>query len=114
VIKSVEDCKLLQSDIHSVHKLCIKNYMKINISKTNIISFIRETNRFHLNYFLGDLLIIRTDCVKNLEFMLVRKLHFRHHVDYLHSQATEAVRTNFSSLDSLIRSFLYHYNSFKV
>jgi hypothetical protein len=35
-IKSAEDCKLLQSEIDSVRKWCILNYMQINIFKTNI------------------------------------------------------------------------------
>jgi hypothetical protein len=42
VIKCVEDCKLLQSDVGCVEKWCIENYMKINIFKTNIISFTRK------------------------------------------------------------------------
>jgi hypothetical protein len=52
-----EDCKLLQPDIDSVEKWSIENYVKINIFKTNMISFTRETNSFHFNYFLDDLLI---------------------------------------------------------
>jgi hypothetical protein len=37
VVKSAEDCKLLQSDIDSVQKWCSVNYIKINILKTNMI-----------------------------------------------------------------------------
>jgi hypothetical protein len=47
VIKSAEDCKLLQSDINSVKKWCTENYMKIKIFKTNIIYFTRKTNSIH-------------------------------------------------------------------
>jgi hypothetical protein len=44
VIKSAELCKILQSDIDSVQKWCIEDYVKINILKTRTTSFIRKTN----------------------------------------------------------------------
>jgi hypothetical protein len=68
VIKSAEDFILLQIDIDSIYKWCIEDYMKINIFKTNMISFTRKTNSIHFYYFLGDLLIW-TDCVTGLEVM---------------------------------------------
>jgi hypothetical protein len=107
VIESAEDCKLLQSDIESVQKWCIENYMKINTLKTNIISFTRKTISIHFNYFVSNLLIIQTDYVKDLGVMLDSKLHFHRHVDYLRSKALKLlglirfITYNFSSLDSL-------------
>jgi hypothetical protein len=56
---------------------------------------------------LGDLLIVRTDCVKNLGVMLGSKLHFHRHIQYKHSKALKLlglihfITYNFSSLDSL-------------
>jgi hypothetical protein len=86
-----------------------------------MICFTRKTNSIHFGCFLGDLLIIRTDCVKDLGVMLGIKLHFDRHVDYLHSQALKLlglirfITYNFSSLNSvkvsyisLIRSKLEH------
>lgn len=57
ITKSAENCKILQSDIGSVQKWCIGNYVKIDIFKRSMISFTRETSRVHFNYFIGDLLI---------------------------------------------------------
>jgi hypothetical protein len=65
-IKSAGNCKLLQSDVDSVQKWCIGNYMKINTSKTSMISFIRKTSSIHFNYFVGDLLIVQTDCANDI------------------------------------------------
>jgi hypothetical protein len=65
VIKSAENCKLLQFDIDSVQKWCINNYMIINIFKTNIY-FTGKINSMHFNYFFGDLLVVRTDCVRKI------------------------------------------------
>jgi hypothetical protein len=81
--------------------------MKINIFKTNMISFTRKSKSIHFNYFVGDLLIVRIDCVKDIGVMIDRKLHFHRHVDYLHYQALKHLRLirfityNFSSLINL-------------
>jgi hypothetical protein len=82
VIKSAEGCKLIRPDIDSVKKWCIENYKKINIFQTDTISFTRKTNSMHFNSFLGDLLIVRTDCAKDLRVLLERKLLFHRHVNY--------------------------------
>jgi hypothetical protein len=71
----------------SLQKWYIENHMKINIWKPNMIYFARKTNSNHFNYFPGDQLIVRTDCVKDLCAMLDSKLHLHRHVDYLHSRA---------------------------
>jgi hypothetical protein len=75
--------------------------MKIIIFKTNIISFTRKTKSIYFNYYSDDVLILGTDCVKNLEVMLDSKLHFHHHVDYLQSQALKLLR--------LIRFITYNF-----
>jgi hypothetical protein len=80
--------------------------MKINTLKTNIISFTRKTDSIYFNYYVDNLLIVRTDCVKDLGVMLDSKLHFRH-IDNLYSRALKLlglirfITYNFSSLDCL-------------
>jgi hypothetical protein len=77
-----------------------------------MISFTRKTNIIHFNYFLGDLLIVRTDSVKDLEVKLDSKVHFHCAVGCLHSQAPKLLGLirfiiyNLSSLDSLKFSIL--------
>jgi hypothetical protein len=61
--------------------------MKINTFKANVISFTRKTNSIHFNYYVGNLLIVRTDCVKDIGVMLDSELHFYRHIDYLYSRA---------------------------
>jgi hypothetical protein len=56
---------------------------------------------------VSDLLIVRTDCVKELGAMLDSKLHFHRHADYLHPQTLKLLKVirfityDFSSLYSL-------------
>jgi hypothetical protein len=55
-----------------------------------MISFTHKTKSIYFNYFLGDLLIVRTGCVIEVGVMLDSKLHFDHHV-YLQSQALNLI-----------------------
>jgi hypothetical protein len=107
VIKSAKDCKLLQSDIDCVQKWCYENYMKFNTLETNIIFFTRKTNSIFFNYYVDNLLIVRTDCIKDHGVMLDSKLHFHRHIDNLYPQALKLlglirfITYNFSSLNCL-------------
>jgi hypothetical protein len=73
----------------------------------NTIFFTRKTNIIHFNFFLDDLLIVRTHVVRDLGVMLDSELNFHRHVDYLHSQALKLlglirfITYNFSSLNGL-------------
>jgi hypothetical protein len=80
--------------------------MKISTLKTNIISFTLITNGIH---YVDNLLIVRTDCVKDLGVMLGSKLHFHRYIDCLHVYSLTLklpglirfITYNFSSLDCL-------------
>jgi hypothetical protein len=63
VIKSLNDYNRLQSDIDSVQGWCTANFMKLNISKTRVISFSRKTNTFIYDYKLCQS-ITRTDYLR--------------------------------------------------
>jgi hypothetical protein len=81
--------------------------MNISTLKINIISYTCKTNSIHFNYYVDSLLIVPTDCVKDLGVMLNSKLHFHCHIDYLYSRALKLlgliryITYNFSSLDCL-------------
>jgi hypothetical protein len=58
--------------------------MELNIQKTKIIYFTRKTNSIHFNYF-KDVLISRSDCIKDLGVMLDSKLYFHCNFDFVYS-----------------------------
>jgi hypothetical protein len=104
-IKSAEDFRCLQAAIHSVHKWCLENCMKLNTQETYVISFTRKTNSIHFDFRLGNIVITRTDCVKDLGVWLDNKLYFYHHINYIISKLLghiNFIRYNFSSLDRLL------------
>jgi hypothetical protein len=107
-IINVDDCKLLQHDINSVHYWCLLNGMKINLGKTTIISFSRKTNSIYFNYKLCNNLVTRSQCVKDLGVRLDCKLCFHQHIDCILSQGLKMlgfiryIRSSFSTLESLL------------
>jgi hypothetical protein len=107
-ISEVDDCKRLQHDIDSVQNWCLDNGMKLNLSKTNIISFTRKTNSIYFNYKLFNSLGARSQCVKDLGVLLDCKLYFHQHVNYIFSQSLKMlgliryITSSFSTLDSLL------------
>jgi hypothetical protein len=74
VIKSPNDCNLLQSDIDSVQGWCTANLMKLNINKTRVISSSRKTNTLICDYQLCQSSITRTDSIKDLGVFIDSKL----------------------------------------
>jgi hypothetical protein len=107
-IINVDDCKLLQHDIKSVHNWCLGNGMKINLGKTTIISFSHKTNSIYFNYKLCNNLVTCSQCVKDLGVLLDCKLYFHQHTDYILSQGLKIlgliryITSSFSTLESLL------------
>jgi hypothetical protein len=70
--------------------------------------FTRKTNSIHFDYYVGNVVITSTDCVKELRVWLDNKLYFHHHVNYIFSAASNLIvpinfiTYTFSSLDSLL------------
>jgi hypothetical protein len=81
--------------------------MKLNISKTRVISFSNKNNTLIYDYKLCQSSITRTDSIKDLGVFTDSKLRFHNHVDYIFLQCIKLlglVRTltfSFSSLDCL-------------
>jgi hypothetical protein len=85
--------------------------MEPSIQETKIISYTRKTNDVHFNYYVRDVLILRSVSTKYLGVMFDSKLYFHSNVDFAYYQAHRTLRLiryivyNFSSLDSLLVSY---------
>jgi hypothetical protein len=106
-ISSPEDCNLLQSDIDAIRDWCAANSMKLNIDKTNVITFSRKTNILIYEYKLFHTNITRTSSVKDLGVYLDSKLYFHTHVNFIFSQCIKllglirSVTFSFSTLECM-------------
>jgi hypothetical protein len=73
----------LRSDIDRVHEWCSANFIKPKFTKITVICFTRKTKVLYYPYRLGNSLIFRRDCTKDLGVLIGCKLHFHHHADFL-------------------------------
>jgi hypothetical protein len=111
-IKSPVDCNFLQSDINSIQGWCIANCIKLNISKTKIITFSRKTNTLIYDYKLCQSSLIRTDSIKDLGIFLDSKLQFHDHVNHVFSHCinllglVRSITFTFSSLDFMHKLYI--------
>jgi hypothetical protein len=86
--------------------------MKLNISKTKIISFSRKTNLLIYDYKLCQSSITRTDSITDLGIFLDSKLHFHTHVNHVFSCCIKllglvrSITFTFSSLDCMHRLYI--------
>jgi hypothetical protein len=77
-MKSPDDCSLLQFDTDSVQGWCTANFMKLDISKTRVITFPRKTNIILIyDYKLCQFSVVHTDSIKDLGVFIDSKLHFQ-------------------------------------
>jgi hypothetical protein len=77
--------------------------MKLNITKTIVISFSRKTNVLKYDYKLCQSSITRTDSIKDLGVYNDAKLHFHGHVNHICSDCIKLL--------ALIRSITLHFSS---
>jgi hypothetical protein len=89
-----------------------EEYIDLNKQNNNAISFTCKTNSIHLNYRIGDVLDLRTNC-GDLCVMSNSKLHLHQYVNYISSQALKLLGLirfitvkSFKVLFPLIRSKL--------
>jgi hypothetical protein len=83
---------LLQSDIRCLQGQCAPNFLKVNISKSRIITFIKYFPYYA--YKECDSSITRTTLFKDLGVQPGWKLHFEAHVHYIFLLICEEVGLN--------------------
>lgn len=87
------------------------NFMKLNINKTGIITFTRETSALYYVWKVCYYNIARADTIKDLGVHIVSKMHFHEHAFCIFSKSVSmlglirAITSSFSNLDWL--SMLY-------
>lgn len=86
-IRNVENCKLLQSDIDSIHKWCLNNGMNLTVGITTCVSLTYKTDSIAFRYKLGRTPIAHFLCVKDLGVLVESKLHFYNRVGLIVKQA---------------------------
>jgi hypothetical protein len=104
LIKSPEDCSLLESGIKSVQGWCTASYTKVSISKTKVISFSRKTNILIHDYKFRHISVSRSASVKDLGLFIYIKFHFHNHFNHIFSHCIKLL-----CLVHLLTSWMYEY-----
>ena len=65
-VNSADDCTFLQTDMEHIQAWCARNCMKLNISRTRVITFSRKTKGLYYVYKIQDSSITCTDTIKDL------------------------------------------------
>jgi hypothetical protein len=90
-IQSVEDCKSVQADVDWLQSRSGENCVELYNQKNKLPFFTPKTNSIHLNYNIRNVLILRSDSIKNLGIILDTNLHFHGHFNFIRSQAQIAL-----------------------
>lgn len=90
-IDRASECSLLQDDINTVSAWCSANMLRINPSKTNVISYHRRQVPIQFLYKLHGGSIARVSTVRDLGVHIDSSLSFKHHIEKTGSDAMKSL-----------------------
>lgn len=87
LIRSLNDCLLLQRDIEDVIKWCVHNQLEINVNKCHIMRFFRTNSTILFDYSVDSCLLKSVNTVRDLGVLLDAGLSFTEHINHITSRA---------------------------
>lgn len=82
-IKNLSDCKTLQQNLNRVNAWCKNNYLTLNVSKCNIMTFTKKLDPLKYDYRLDNTILTRPNTIKDLGVLFDPKLTFIPHLTSL-------------------------------
>lgn len=86
-VRDERDCVLLQNDVYAFENWCNQNALKLNSSKTKVMSYTRKTHNILFSYDIQSVLLARVNEIKDLGVVFDSTLRFSSHVDHIVSSA---------------------------
>ena len=90
-IKSDQDHRSLQSDLESINSWCSSWLMKLNHSKTKLVSFTRNSSRLPTTYTLNHTPVDSATSYKYLGLHLQSDLSWNYHIDHILASANRSL-----------------------
>lgn len=85
-LSSIDDCIKLQEDIAAVHEWSLRNRLKFNLNKCQVVTFSRKAVNIEYQYRMNDLVLSRKNQMKDLGVIFDEKLAFNNHINSLESR----------------------------
>jgi len=80
-VNSQLDADLLQSELNIFYDWFTKNYLSLNINKSQLMNFTRSRSTTNFNYFINRLTLLRsTGPIKDIGILFDPKLKFYCHI----------------------------------
>lgn len=83
IVKSHEDCVLLQDDLDRIKAWCSLNKLELNIEKCKSISFWKTTHLIENDYVVEGTVLERVSSISDLGIIIDNKMTFQPHYDYI-------------------------------
>lgn len=80
IIKTINDCFLLQEDLNNIARWCTENEMSFNVEKCSVMRFFRIKSPIQYDYSLLDVKLSSSLLVKDLGIHIDHKLDFTQHI----------------------------------
>lgn len=88
-IKTINDCALLQDDLHRLSAYCDNNKLKLSLPKCKTINFTKNKNIINYPYSLCNEFLVNEPCISDLGILLDYKLHLNLHIDKITTKAQQ-------------------------
>lgn len=79
-IRTLLDCKHLQSNLNVISDWCVSNKLRLNVSKCFTMSFYRINNPILFQYKLDQMNLERVDRFTDLGVLMSKDLNFSEHI----------------------------------
>lgn len=87
IVKSIQDCVVLQDNLNQIIRWCKDNNMELNAKKCSVISFGKSSTKIVYDYFIEDTKLKREHSVKDLGVIFTSNLDFSDHIRYIKNKA---------------------------
>ncbi|KAL0871522.1 hypothetical protein ABMA27_005236 [Loxostege sticticalis] len=87
IIKNMQDCESLQSDLDRFTAYCTENKLHLSVQKCYSITFTKKKRIVRHNYYLSNSILTTVSDLRDLGIQLDSKLHLNLHIDKIISKA---------------------------
>lgn len=86
-INTIDNCLLLQEEIHKIEVWCKSNKLEMNVTKCKVVTYTRKVNPVEFSYTFNNTELIRSQTTKDLGILFDSRLDFVEHINTITASA---------------------------